>query len=550
MKKMTGLATLLVCVLTACGGGSPSDSGTPSAGTPTGSPQPVPTAPTPTGAQASLAAPASGKTPWNVATPITVALRDSNGATVAGALTCASANTVALRVAADCSSVTGMRLGVHTLAVSAGSVSANVSIKVTPQAQPIGTQGSTQFHNLVVTPAGKVLAWGANYKGVLGQGKTFPEVNSVALPTPVKDQAGTGELSGIVAASTGREGSALALTEDGEVWSWGDYRSLGRTANVDEALPGKVRNAANNGTLSGIVAVSIGDTNAVALADDGTVYSWGGYPGQADGSSQRQFPGQVRAVTGAGVLSNVVAVSAGWNWSAALTGDGKVVAWGFNIAGATGQSTTTTVVDRPSYVTRDSDAAAVDGIVAISAGYNFGLALTQTGQVYAWGSNFTGQLGQNTQLTVHPRALQVKGADGNGLLSNIKMVSAGGLHAMALDQDGKVFAWGFATSGQLGDGPNRPVMNQSLLPRAVVNTLGIGQLSNIAAIATGEFHSLALDNDGRLLIWGGGFRQNLGQGGTGTTDLAVPTPVKDTAGSGVLSLAPLSAWPNLTRRAR
>lgn len=540
MKKLTGLAAIVALALTACGGGGSGDGGT------------VPTDATPvhSGATASLAAPGNGKTAWNVATPITVALRDSSGATVAGALTCASANTVVLRVAADCSSVTGMRLGVHTLAVSAGSVSANVTIKVIPQAQPIGTQGSTQVHNLVVTPAGKVLAWGANYKGVLGQGKTYTQVNSVALPTPVKDQAGTGELSGIVAASTGSEGTALALTEDGEVWSWGDYRSLGRTANVEETLPGKVRNAANNGTLSGIVAVSLGDTNAVALADDGTVYSWGGYPGQADSSSHRQFPGQVRAVTGAGVLSNVVAVSAGWNWSAALTGDGKVVAWGFNIAGATGQSTATTVVDRPSYVTRDSDGAAVDGIVAISAGYNFGMALTNAGRVVGWGSNHMGQLGQNTQYTVHPRALLVKAADGNGLLSNIKMVSAGGNHAMALDQDGKVFAWGLATSGQVGDGPNRPVMNQSLLPRAVVNTLGIGQLSNIAAIATGDTHSLALDNDGRLLIWGGGFRQNLGQGGTGTTDMAVPTPVKDTAGSGVLSLAPLSTWPNVTRRAR
>lgn len=544
MKKTNGLAILLGISLTlvGCGGGASSSgsagSTTGSGGTGSGS------------AQASLTAPNSGKTPWNVATPIAVVLSDSTGTPVTGALHCISANTVALSVASDCSAVTGMRLGLVAIAVSAGGVTANVNIKVIPQAQPIGTQGLTQFHNLVVTPAGKVLAWGANYKGVLGQGKTFPEVNSVALPTPVKDQAGTGELSGIVAASTGREGTALALTEDGEVWSWGDYRSLGRTANVEETLPGKVRNAANNGTLSGIVAVSIGDTNAVALADDGTVYSWGAYPGQADGSSQRQFPGQVRAVTGAGVLSNVVAVSAGWNWTAALTGDGKVVAWGFNIAGATGQSTTIMVVDRPSYVTRDSDGAAVDGIAAISAGYNFGLALTNAAQVYAWGSNFTGQLGQNTQLTVQPRALQVKAADGNGLLSNIKMVSAGGFHAMALDQDGKVFAWGSATSSQLGDGPNRPVMNQAMLPRAVVNTLGIGQLSNIVAIATGAEHSLALDNDGRVLIWGRGDYQNLGQGGTNTTALAVPTSVKDSAGSGVLSLAPLSVWPNLTRLAR
>ncbi|MBK7006345.1 MAG: hypothetical protein IPH37_15500 [Burkholderiales bacterium] len=122
----------------------------------------------------------------------------------------------------------------------------------------------------------------------------------------------------------------------------------------------------------------------------------------------------------------------------------------------------------------DSDGTAVDGIVAISAGYGFGMALNNAGQVYTWGSNFMGQLGQNTSNnTSRPLALLVKNADGNGLLSNIKMVSAGGNHAMALDQDGKVFAWGNATSGQLGDGPNRPVMNQFLLPRAVVNSLAL-----------------------------------------------------------------------------
>ncbi|MBK9237843.1 MAG: hypothetical protein IPO19_18435 [Rhodoferax sp.] len=150
----------------------------------------------------------------------------------------------------------------------------------------------------------------------------------------MKDQTGLGELSGVVAVSAGNGASAMALTEDGEVWSWGDTTTLGRPSSNGESLPGKVRNAANNGSLSGIVAVSVGDDNAMALADDGTVYSWGDYAGQQAPSNGKRVPGQVRAVTGTGVLGNVVAISAGGNWSAALTADGRVVTWGFNSSSA------------------------------------------------------------------------------------------------------------------------------------------------------------------------------------------------------------------------
>lgn len=508
-------------------------------------PPPVPTP------SATLNVPNSGKVPWNLVTPITVALKDSVGNLVSGTLTCATTNAVALTVAADCSSATGHRLGQQTITVTGGGVSASANVKVIAQAQPLGTQGAAGSSNMVVTPAGRVLAWGQNHDGVLGQGKTYSQLATLSLPTPVKDQSGLGELTGIVAVSAGNGASALALTEDGEIWSWGDRSTLGRTvSNSDAPLPGKVRNAADNGSLAHIAAVSIGDDNALALADDGTVYSWGDYAGQEGGSSSKAVPGQVRGVGGVGVLSNIVAVSAGWNWSAALTADGKVVTWGFNSSARTGQGVTTSTVDVPGYVLRDSDGAPISDIVAISAGYNFGLALTSSGQVYGWGDNSYGQLGQNTSGNVHARAVLVKGVDGGGQLGRIKMVAAGGWHALALDQDGKVWSWGFATSGQLGDGPNRPTGNQWLLPRAVVSQLGTGQLADIDAIAAGYEISLALGNGGNLLIWGNGYSSKLGQGGTSSSDLTVPTTVKDTTGTGTLSLAPASVWPNLTRRAR
>jgi alpha-tubulin suppressor-like RCC1 family protein len=189
--------------------------------------------------------------------------------------------------------------------------------------------------------------------------------------------------------------------------------------------------------------------------------------------------------------------------------------------------------------------------VALSAGYNFGLALTDTGQVLAWGNNSYGQVGQNTANTTPvTSAVFVQGVGGGAALSGVAMVAAGGNHALALDSTGRVYSWGYSQNGELGDGANHPRVNASPLPAAVVGTAGNGQLGSTRAIAAGYAHSLALASDGSLLIWGSGFRGNLGQGGTVGTDAYVPLPVKDEAGTATLSLAPLTVWPNLLLRGR
>jgi Regulator of chromosome condensation (RCC1) repeat len=528
-----GLSAIFISALQACGGGGGTTPATPS-GT----------------ATATVTSPLIGKAPWNLATPVSISLKDGAGAAVTGALSCAPVNSAALAIAADCTSLTGKRLGNQGIQVTGSGVSATVNIRIIPQAQPLGMNGSGSASSSVVTPAGNVLAWGDNAVATLGQGQLSATLVNLSLPAAVKDQAGSGVLQGIVATSTGT-GAALALNEDGEVWSWGGLSRAARGGINSDPLPGKVRNAANNASLSAIVAVSIGDLNATALADDGTVFAWGYYSGILP-ESPKNYPVQVPNIAGAaGVLSGIVAISSGRDWSAALTGDGRVVSWGNNSSTAnTGQSIAANSLAAPSYVLRESDGAAITDIVAISAGYNFGMALTSTGQVYAWGGNANGQLGQNTASNLNSKAVLVKSSATGTLLSNIKMISAGGIHALALDTSGGVYSWGYSQSGQLGDGANHPRVNQSNLPAAVVNESGIGQLSNIVSIATTYESSVALTAGGQLVMWGSGFRGRLGQGSTNVANLFVPTLVKNDAGTGTLQLGPISAWPNLLGRGR
>jgi alpha-tubulin suppressor-like RCC1 family protein len=494
----------------------------------------------PPNAVAAMTTPATGKTAWNIKTTAQFTLTDTSGMAVAGPFTCSSDAPVEIEVAADCSIVTGRRLGTHTISVAKGSLVGKAAIKVIPQAQPLGTSASADY-NLVVTPDGRVLAWGANgSSGVLGQGKRSAELASLSLPTAVKDTSGQHALTGIVAVSAGEE-QALALTEDGTVYSWGNNDVLGRDAPSSDLLPGLVRDATGNAPLKRVVAVSIGADNAVALTDDGVVYTWGNYTGQSD--RRATFPGVVTALPGP-----AVAVSAGWNWSAALLADGRVVTWGFNSSNSSGQPAAGGSPVKPGFVADATTGQPISGIVSLSAGYLHGVALTSGGQVFAWGDNDHGQLGQNDTVKARTGAALVKAPGGAGLLSGIRSITAGEHFALALTEAGGVYSWGLSHDGRLGDGANKPVINNSPLPVPVVNLAGIGQLTGIAALAAGDSHALALGTDGSLIGWGDGFYGALGQGGTDTKDSHVPLLIKDETGNGPLSLGPVSNWPNLTRR--
>ena len=481
----------------------------------------------------------TSNTPWNISTTAQFSLLNAAGTAVTGALSCTSDVPTALEVAADCSSIKGLRLGLQSITVSSGTTSAKAQIKVIPQAQPLGTNNFAK-HNLVVTPDGRVLAWGSNSSGALGQGPSSSGTPSLALPKYVRDSSGQATLLGIAAVSAG-ENSSLALTENGEVYSWGDGEVSGRGVINSDALPGKVRDATGVGSLLHVVAISVGDSNALALMDDGTVYSWGNYSGQA-GPEPKKLPGVVS------LPAKAVAVSAGWNWSAVLLADGRVMSWGYTSDGSTGQGVASGTRTTPAFVLDKGTGQPLSGIVSLSAGYLHGLALTATGQVYGWGRNTYGQLGQDDDVNAYTSAVPVKAPGSSAAWTGIQAVVAGGNQSLAMDSSGKVFSWGYSQNGELGDGANHPRVNESGVPAAVVNTAGIGQLSDIAAIAAGAEHGLALAKDGTVLIWGRGNDGNLGQGGTSTARSFVPLPVKNEAGNDALNLAPLSHWANLLRR--
>lgn len=127
-------------------------------------------------------------------------------------------------------------------------------------------------------------------------------------------------------------------------------------------------------------------------------------------------------------------------FSNALNSNGKAWGWGDNFYGQVGDNTTTT---RCSPV---SVAGTAKTFCQISAGQQGSFALIDyRGKAWAWGYNNPVQLGDNTILSKNtPVSI-------GGTAKTFCKISAGGAHSLAIDYQGKVWAWGSNGYGRLGD---------------------------------------------------------------------------------------------------
>jgi alpha-tubulin suppressor-like RCC1 family protein len=194
-------------------------------------------------------------------------------------------------------------------------------------------------------------------------------------------------------------------------------------------------------------------------------------------------------------------IAAGGIHSLALTTTGTLLSWGSDFQGQLGDSGSNTNQFLPVTV------ANATNIVAIAAGFSHSLALKADGTLLSWGNDEFGQLGDGGSNTNQSAPVPVFGA------TNIVAIAASDSHSLALKANGKMLSWGSDGFGQLGDGGSNT--DQSA-PVPILNA------ANIIAIAAGTRHSLALQADGRLLSWGSDSDGQLGDGGT-SSDKAAPT---------------------------
>jgi hypothetical protein len=225
---------------------------------------------------------------------------------------------------------------------------------------------------------------------------------------------------------------SLAITADGNLWAWGSNFSgqLGDGTNSDSNVPVRVAG------LSNVQQIAAGDLHSLAITADGNLWAWGfNFDGQlGDGTNTRSsVPVRVAG------LSNVQQITAGSGHSLAITADGNLWAWGVNLAGQLGGGTNSFRSNVPVRV------AGLSNVQQIAAGGRHSLAITADGNLWAWGYNLYGQLGNGTN-TISNVPVRVAG------LSNVQQIAAGLDHSLAITADGNLWAWGYNLYGQLGNG--------------------------------------------------------------------------------------------------
>ncbi len=174
-------------------------------------------------------------------------------------------------------------------------------------------------------------------------------------------------------------------------------------------------------------------------------------------------------------------------------------AWGYNNAGGLGIGS----------VARALHPVAVRwpaGTVDVQGGTDFTVALTGTGQVWTWGGNRYGQLGDGTTtIGFAPYQVELPGS------APAASIAVGQDHVLALTRQGVIYAWGRNHRGQLGDG--------TAIDRAAPVQVPVPDAAQVAA---GNAGSAALTASGTALIWG---RPIPGPAGVAAADLAIPRPL-------------------------
>eukprot|EP00066_Takifugu_rubripes_P023536 XP_011612802.1 PREDICTED: E3 ubiquitin-protein ligase HERC2-like isoform X3 [Takifugu rubripes] len=300
-----------------------------------------------------------------------------------------------------------------------------------------------------VTVEGKIYACGEATNGRLGLG-----LSSGTIPIPRQITALSNYVVKKVAVHSGGR-HAMALTVDGKVFSWGegDDGKLGHFSRMNCDKPRLIEAL----KTKRIRDIACGSSHSAAITSSGELYSWGlgeyGRLGHGDNATQLR-PKLVKVLLGHRVIQ--VACGSRDAQTLALTDEGLVFSWGDGDFGKLGRGGS-----EGCNIPQNIERLNGQGVCQIECGAQFSLALTKSGVVWTWGKGDYFRLGHGTD--VHVRKPQmVEGLRGKKIVH----VAVGALHCLAVTDTGQVYAWGDNDHGQQGNGTTtvnrKPTLVQGL----------------------------------------------------------------------------------------
>jgi alpha-tubulin suppressor-like RCC1 family protein len=391
-----------------------------------------------------------------------------------------------------------------------------------------------------------VFAWGDNTYGQLGNGSsTGPDICNGSspcgtTPAPVLLPAGVSPT-----AIAGGGQFALAIGSDGHLYAWGSALGLGNGDTTNSDTPVVVP------LPSGVTptAVAAGEQTGYAIGSDGTLYAWGNnIVGQLGDGTSSVAPTFLPVVVSFPSGVTPKAVAAGGDFAVAIGSDGKLYAWGDNQTGELGNGTNTgpDACAPPQFACGTTPAPVLlpSGVTptAIAGGFGTAYALGSDGKLYAWGEDSLGELGNGSSTS--PDTCNVP-------MAVPMAIPCGTTPAPVLLPSGVTFsaiAAGSQTAYAIGSNTKLYAWGDSSFGKLGNGTSsGAGDStpapvllpSGVAptAIAGGAFNAYALGSDGKLYAWGDNQDGELGNG-TGTGSASTPVAVPLPSGSILQKLGP------------
>ncbi len=281
------------------------------------------------------------------------------------------------------------------------------------------------------------------------------------------------------------------------LWTWGYnlYGRLGDNTTTDKSSPVQTIAGGTNWKQ-----VASGSSHTAAIKTDGTLWSWGyNAAGNLGDNTAISKSSPVQTVTGG---TNWRQVSGGSYYTAAIKTDGTLWTWGSNGFGNLGDNTTTN---------KSSPVQTIAGGTTwrqVATGSSHTAAIKTDGTLWLWGVNPYGGLGDNTSVNKSSPVQTVAAG------TNWRQVACGTDHTAAVKTDGTLWAWGYNSTGQLGD-------NTSVNKSSPVQTIAGG--TNWRQVACGANHTAAIKTDGTLWLWGWDSNGQLGDNTTASKSSPVQT---------------------------
>lgn len=356
---------------------------------------------------------------------------------------------------------------------------------------------------------GTLWCWGMNSSGAVGDGASSGVACNVYPPSICQTTPKQVASLGTDTKQFSVGGSHVcAVKKDDTLWCWGSNGWGQLSAGNTTGLPAQITELGDQ-----VSHVEASENSTCTLKTDGSVWCWGrnnwGQLGN-DSFGYLKHPYPLQAIP-----SGVVNLSARVAHACALKNDGTLWCWGYGRYGALGTLNLSDCLnyDRCAF-TPIQVTNAGSGIAEVSTGLHHTCVRRNDNTGWCWGNNTHGELGIGTivgssscwdMCELFPQQVTTLG-------TSVSQLSASYHNSCSLKYDGSLWCWGDNFSGQLGNGTN---VGQSCENKSPCNPLPSQVPSfgtSVIDYTEGLFHACAIKNDGSLWCWGANTHGQLGDG--------------------------------------